>query len=134
MSQENVEITRSAIEAFSSGDLDRWLEFYDPELDWRAVEGAIDDAGEMSGTEAIRRYAEDWRDNFADFTVVAEQWLDVGENQVVAVLVNSGRAKLSGIETHRRYAAVYTLRGGKIVGRREYEDVDAALKAVGLEE
>src|SRR5207253_290542 len=44
----------------------------------------------------------------------------------------TGRARLSGIETELRYAAVYTLRDGTIIGIREYGDREKALKAVGL--
>jgi len=134
VSQENVEIVRRAVEAFNKRTLGTWLAFFDPEINHRAVEGAVDDVGEIHGTEALRRYVQDWLDTFEDFTVVAEELLDVGENQVVAVLLNSGRAKLSGIETTLRYAVLYTLREEKIVRGREYEDRQQALEAVGLEE
>ena len=46
----------------------------------------------------------------------------------------NGRAKVSGIETEIRFAVVYTLRDGKIVGGHEYIDKDRALEAVGLRE
>jgi ketosteroid isomerase-like protein len=133
MSQQNVEIVRRAVEAFNTGTLDTWLEFLDPEIDYRAMEGALDDVGEMHGTEAMRRFVQDWLDLFEDFTVVAEELLDVGEDQVVAVLLLSGRAKLSGIETQVRYAVVYALRDEKIVRGREFGDRQQALQAIGLE-
>jgi hypothetical protein len=37
MSEKNVEIVREAIEAFNRGDLDAWIGFYDPEIEWHDV-------------------------------------------------------------------------------------------------
>jgi hypothetical protein len=48
-----------------------------------AVEGAIDDAGEINGAEAMRRYARDWLDTFDDITFVPEELFDVGDGRVV---------------------------------------------------
>jgi ketosteroid isomerase-like protein len=133
MSQENIEVIRRAGETFNAGDLAAWFEFYDPEIDWRALEGAIDDVGEMHGTEALRRYVQDWTDEFEGVTVVLEELLEIGEDRVVAVQQLTGRARLSGIETQLRYVVLYTLRDGKIVRGREYRNKDEALRAAGLE-
>ena len=132
MSQANVEIVRRAFLAFADRGFDGLAEFLHPEINWRAMEGAPDDVGEMHGTEAARRYLEDWFETFDDFTTIPEELLDAGEGHVVGVLHLSGRAKLSGITTELRYAALYTLRGGKIVRIREYADREEALEAAGL--
>jgi len=57
----------------------------------------------------------------------------VVEDRVVGVLHVSGCAKLSGITTELRYAALYTLRDDKIARIREYGDREEALEAAGLE-
>lgn len=44
----------------------------------------------------------------------------------------SGLAKLSAIETDLTYAALYTIRDGKIARGREYETRQEALEAAGL--
>jgi ketosteroid isomerase-like protein len=134
MSQKNVEIVRAALHAFGEGGLDAAAEFWHPDIDWRAAEGAIDDAGEIQGTGAMRRYVHDWLDIFDDATIVPEELFDVGDDRVVAMLRVAGRAKLSGIETEFRYAVVYTVLAGKIVRGREYIEKAEALKAVGLEQ
>jgi ketosteroid isomerase-like protein len=46
----------------------------------------------------------------------------------------SGRAKLSGVETDLTFAAVYTIRDGKIARGREYWTREEALEAAGLSE
>jgi ketosteroid isomerase-like protein len=137
MSQENVEIVRRLLKAFADGGLDAldaMAEFWDPHINWRAAEGAIDDVGEMHGWEAVRRHIQDWIDMFDDLTVVAEELVDAGDDRVVAVQRTTGRAKVSGIETEIRFSVVYTLRDGKIVQVREYMDKEQALEAVGLRE
>jgi ketosteroid isomerase-like protein len=134
MSQENVEVVRDYLKAFTDEGLEAAAEFWHPDIDWRAAEGAIDDAGEIHGTEAMRRYAHDWLDTFDDITFSFEELLDVGDDRVVTVQRLAGRAKLSGIETGLGFAVLYTIRDGKIVRGREYNEKAEALKAAGLQE
>ena len=134
MSQENVEVVRRELQAFADGGLDAMAEFWDPDIVWRAAEGAIDDVGEMHGSVALRRYIQDWLDNFEDPSIVAEELRDVGDDRVLAIQRVKARAKVSGIEIDIRYAAVNTVRDGKIVRGREYLSVEDALEAVGLSE
>ena len=134
MSQENVEVVRRALQAFADGGVDAMAEFWDPDITWRPAEGAIDDIGEMHGPVAVRRYIQDWIDTFDDSSVVVEELRDVGDDRVLAIQRVKGRAKLSDIEIDIRYAAVSTVRDGKIVRGQEYLSVDEALEAVGLSE
>jgi ketosteroid isomerase-like protein len=134
MSRENVAIVRDSFTAFGRRGLDAMAEFWDADINWRAIEGAIDDVGEMHGPEAVRRYLQDWSDVFDNVTNVPEELLDIGDDRVLAVQHATGRAKASGVETEIRYAVVYTLRAGKIVRGREYMDRKQALEAVGLRE
>jgi len=124
---------RQAFQAFADRGLDAMAEFWDPDIVWRAAEGAIDDVGEMHGPVAVRRYIQDWLDTFDDASVVVEELRDVGDDRVLAIQRAKGRAKLSGIEIDLRYASVNSVRDGKVVRVREYLSVDAALEAVGLE-
>jgi ketosteroid isomerase-like protein len=131
MSQQNVEIVAASFKALADGGLDALAEYWHPDINWRAMEGEVDDVGEMHGIAAARRYVQDWVEMFDDISNVAEELLDVGDDRVLAQQRMTGRAKLSGIETELSYAVVYTLREGKIVGVREYRDRAAALEAVG---
>jgi ketosteroid isomerase-like protein len=129
-----VEIVRGQLKAFADGGLDAMAEFWDEDINWRAIENAPDDVGEMQGPEAVRRYLGEWVAMFDNLTVVPEELLDVDEDRVIAVQHVTGRAKASGVETELRLAVVYTVRDGKIVRGREYIDRDQALEAVGLRE
>ena len=132
MSQENVEIVKVAYEAFASGGLDRWVEQFAEDVEYRAVEGAIDDWGPIEGTDALRAYFQDWIDMFDGFWMKPVELIDAGGDTVVAVERYGGRAKLSGIETDQTEAELFTIRGGKIARCREYGTRDEALEAAGL--
>src|SRR5215211_434169 len=135
MSQENVEVVRRSVDAFSGGDLDNWLAAYcADDIDYRAAEGALDDSGPMHGKDAVRAYLQDWLDMFDDFKSEPIDLIKAGDDKVVAVTRISGRAKLSGVETDLTYAALYTIRDGRVVRGREFWTRDEALEAAGLRE
>ena len=133
MSTKSAEVVRASFTAFADGGLDALAEFWDVDINWRAIEGAPDDVGEMHGMEAMRRYLGEWIEMF-DPNVVAEELMDVGDDRVVAVQRVTGHAKVSGVPTELRLAVVYTVRDGKIVRGREYLNPEQALRAVGLRE
>jgi ketosteroid isomerase-like protein len=134
MSEENVKTARDAAEALIRGDLDTWFGYLADDIDYRAVEGAPDDRGPIRDKNALRAYLQDWQDTFDDFTIEPVELIDAGEDNVIAVIRISGRAKLSGVETDLTYAALYTVREGKIVRGREYWTREEALEAAGLSE
>jgi ketosteroid isomerase-like protein len=134
MSQENVELVRDAAVAFNRGDLDTWSEYIADDIDYRAVEGAPDDHGPIHGKDALRMYVQDWLGTFDEFRGELIELIEAGDDKVVAVTRISGRAKLSGVETDLTYAALYTIRDGKVVRGREYWSRAEALEAAGLRE
>ena len=129
MSQEDVDVVRASFDAFAERGLDGLAEFWDEEIDWRAIEGAPDDVGEINGRAAMRRYAGEWVEMFEDLTLVPRVLRDLGDGRVLAQQEVAGRAKLSGAETQLRYAVVSTIRDGQIVRGREYATVGEALTA-----
>ena len=61
MSQENVEIVRRAAEAFNRRDLDHWIEFFDPEIEYHDTPD-FPGGGIHLGREAFRRHVESYLD------------------------------------------------------------------------
>jgi ketosteroid isomerase-like protein len=120
------------LERVRHGGLTALEEYWTDDVDHRPVEGAIDDRGPMKGKAAVAAYVQDWLDTFDELTSEPIELIDVGGDQVIAVLRISGRAKLSGVETDLTYAVVYTIRDGKIARGREYAARDEALEAAGL--
>jgi ketosteroid isomerase-like protein len=83
VSQENVEIVRRMLQAFADGGLDAMAEFWDPDIDWRAAEGAVDDVGEMHGRVAVRRYI---KAGSTRSTTSASSWRNCGTSGMTASL------------------------------------------------
>src|SRR5256885_9071217 len=131
MSQEDLNVVSDAFRALARGGVASAAGFWHPDINWRAMEGAPDDVGEMHGAGAARRYVQDWYEMFDGFTSEIEQLLDVGGEQVIAVVHNTGRANRSGISTEVRFAAHYTIRDGKIARVREYATRGEVLEAAG---
>jgi ketosteroid isomerase-like protein len=134
MSEENIKAVRDVAEAFKRGDLDTWAGYLADDIDYRAVEGAPDDHGPIHGKDALRAYVQDWQDTFDDFVSEPVELIDAGEDDVVAVIRISGRAKQSGVETDLTFAALYTFRDGKVARGREYWTREEAFEAAGLSE
>ena len=74
MSQENVEIVRQYFPAYDRGGLDALAEFWHPDINWRAAEGALDDVGLMEGPDALRHYYEQWEDTFESAGWRSRSW------------------------------------------------------------
>ena len=108
--------------------------YWTDDIDYRAVEGALDDHGPIHGKDALRAFMQDWLDMFDDFRAEPVELIEAGEDKVIAVVRISGRAKLSGVETDLTYAELSTLRDGKIARGRQYWTRDEALEAAGLSE
>jgi ketosteroid isomerase-like protein len=134
MSEENVALVEAAMNVFARDGLDAWSDYWTDDIEYRAVEGALDDRGPMHGKEAFRAYVQDWLDMFDDFKTEPVELIDAGGDQVIAVLRNSGRAKQSGVETDLTFAVVLKIRDGQLARGREYWTREEALEAAGLAE
>ena len=133
MAQENVEVVRRQFAAFEHGGPDAAAAYWHPDIDWRAVEGAADDVGVISGPDALRAYYDDWRETFDDLRAEVGEVLCEDGDRVAVTVHNSGRGRASGVVTKGRYYVVCTVRDGLIVSGREYESRERALRAVRRE-
>ncbi|MGC1800362.1 MAG: hypothetical protein WA701_08260 [Solirubrobacterales bacterium] len=52
MSQENIKTVLDTTAASSADHLDTWSEYWTDDIDYRAVEGAVDDQGPIHGKDA----------------------------------------------------------------------------------
>ncbi len=134
MSQENVEVVKIAYEAFATGGLDRFMEHFARNVDYRAFEGAPDDRGPMHGKAAVRAWLQDWIDMFYEFRMELVELVDVGEDTLVIAERYGGRAKRSGVDTDSTVWTVLTIYDGRIARGREYPSREQALEAAGLSE
>jgi ketosteroid isomerase-like protein len=135
MSEENVRVAQAAVDAFNRDGVDGWLEYFTDDVDYRAAEGAIDDRGPIHGKDALRAYAEDWTEMFADVRFEPVEVIDAGDDTVISVMRISGRPKGTSAEALTlSVAGVSTIRDGKIARGREYWTREEALEAARLSE
>ena len=132
MSAENVAVVEAAYEAFATGGLDEFVEWWAEDLDHRSIEGAPDDVGPIRGRTALRAYLQDWIDTFEDYRLEPVELIDVGGDSVVAVIRFGGRARLSGVQTSEILGIVFSIRDGRIARGREFANREEALRAGGL--
>ena len=137
MSQENVDLVRSVIDASERGEMEEVFAAYDPEIEWRFSElwGVITDFEPVyRGHEGIRRF---WR-NFAQAwetpSFEYEEFIDAGDT-VVSVLSQRVRGRASGIEQElSSYAQNWTIKDGMIVRVEFFPERGQALEAARLSE
>ena len=132
MSQENIDVARQALDAYSRRDVAalRALHHPDLEFDWSASRGSL--AGVYRGIdEAFRFYAE-YYEAFETTVVVPDRFIDTGAFVVVPnVAYQRGR---EGIEVSARSTLVYTVHDRQVTRVCLYQELDEALKAVRLAE
>ncbi len=130
MSQEDVEIVRSAYAKFERGEF--WApDLWDPNVRVVWLDALAAGAAETVGLEQLVTTLKSWFESWELVTMSAERIVDA-DDQVVVVAVWRGRGRASGAATEWRHGQVWTLREGKVIDLTTYRDPDAALEAAGL--
>jgi ketosteroid isomerase-like protein len=133
MSQENVEVVRVAYEVFARAGLDRFMEHFTDDVEYRVLAGGDDLIhGPIHGKDAVRAWLQDWIDMFDGFWMELVELIDAGGAAVFTAERYGGRARLSGVTTDSPNWTVFTIRDGKIARGHEYEAREHALEAVNV--
>jgi ketosteroid isomerase-like protein len=132
VSEENVEITRAAVDAFNRRDVDGWLAHLDSDIVWYAFPDEPE-PGPFRGHEAVRAMAARWMDLLADFRIEVKEYIDAGEYVVMPARM-LGRVPDSDADVTEDEVYINRCRNGKIVEVRECRTREEALEAVGLPE
>ena len=134
MSQENVEVVRSAFEAWDSVGVAAILAFVDPNAEMQVASASLDE-GVIKGREAIGAYLTSVVEELWDsFGIEDTNYESMGQHHVVVDVRMSGRGRGSGAAVEQRFVEAFEVRGGRIVRWGVYPDRAEALKAVGLKE
>ncbi len=118
-------IVRSIYAAWLQGEsarslIDRDVEYVNPP---DAVE-----TGTRHGRKAFARI----RDVYDEVKVDPEELIDAGGDEVVVIARITGKGRGSGVEIDRRQGYVWTIRDGKGVRFRWFNDPEQAREAAGL--
>ncbi len=131
MSQENVEIARTAIDAFNRGDWEATLSAAAPEFEFDMSRSIGPQRGIYRLAE-VREFWSDWVGAFDSVRQDVEEFIEAGDEVVVwSVMHVQGR---DGVEAQARAAWVFTFRDGVVVRASMYQTKLDALEALGMRE
>jgi len=130
MSEENVEIVRSAFGAFEQGNVSEMIEWMADDLITHRVEP--DDAT-FHGKEGFLQATADWIEGFEDWTVTPRDFIDAGDSVVVRVH-QTARGERSGVPVEDDLWFVFEMRRRKIARLSFHLREAEALEAAGLSE
>jgi uncharacterized protein len=130
MSQENVELVRGGFDAFQQGDLSRMLDLMADDL---VTYRADPDGATYHGKEGFLRATADWTEDFDEWSVIPEEFIDAGDGVLVRVR-QIARGAASGIPVEGEFWFVCEMRGRKVAKVSFYVRRGEALEAVGLSE
>ena len=127
MSQESVELVRSAYEAYNRRDVEGVLGRFDPDIDWH-VPDSLAWGAHVRGLEAIGKFFEGLRPYMGeDHRVEIGQLIDGGD-RVVAIVRHQGTAP-GGERYDVPSIMVWTAAGGKLTALYEQLDTLAMARA-----
>ena len=139
MSEENVEIVRRLWEEFQAGlergDPGAWL---DPEavaddFEW-SVSTPLDGRSVWLGREGFVEFVRTWTEQFDDWSIWVERWIDAGGDRVVALTRQTATGKGSRVPVELKLGQVWEFEAGRLARARVYLDHKEALEAAGLPE
>jgi ketosteroid isomerase-like protein len=131
MSQQNVEVVQRGWAAFLSGGTQATLDGWTEDCVFEEFQ-EMPDSGRYVGhagvLEAVQHFTEAW----GDLTFEPLEFIDVGDDQVIAVVGYRGRGRSSGAPMKTPVAWLYHLRDGRIARARAFISKQQALEAAGL--
>jgi len=136
VSQEGVDLLLRGYRAFVAGDLDAIGGMLDPEVEWTGVGEVVGIADRSDVLEVLStRLSESYH-------VTVDRCIGVGDRVVVSMRFSRVEADPTDdrpLQSRRtylvgRYAAVVTMRDGRVVRVEEHPHLASALAAVGLED
>ena len=133
MAEGNIALLRRAIDAFNRRDLDAFLAFQDPGIEFTPYERAVEGLGPYRGHDGIRAW---WANSFETFPNLTAELDDVrGQgNKTFAHGRLHGTGAESGAAFERTLWLAHEWRDRKLLWWYAFDNEADALKAVGLEE
>jgi ketosteroid isomerase-like protein len=130
MSQDNVNVVRSAFAAFGDGDLERLRDLVTDDV---VVYRAEPDGATSHGLDGFLQLTAEWTEDFLDWKTLPEEFTDAGARVLVRVR-QSARGEASGVPLAEDWWFVYEFEGARIARMSIYAHQDDALQAAGLGE
>jgi uncharacterized protein len=126
---DDAEIVKRSYEALNGGDIESALAVLDDNAEWHEI-SKLPDAGVYRGRETIRRFLAGFMESWDELAQEIEDVVEAGDRVGLFIHLEA-RGRESGIAVDRRYAHVWTMRGGRGVRVDAYDDPAVAREALG---
>jgi uncharacterized protein len=134
VSRENVEVVRSAFDAFSRDDIEGLLRLCDENILITQAPEVPGVSPQQRGYDGVLEAFAIWPEQWNDFRVeISDVVADAGDYVVVRNR-QRGRGKQSGVEVEIDFVFVFAVRDGRIAEWSIFLEEDQALEAAGLRE
>jgi ketosteroid isomerase-like protein len=137
MSQKNVELSRRLFEEFNRTFTDGTDDLYaliDPEVEWVPV-NALLEGTIYHGHDGVRKWIDDLKRDWAEFEANPEQFLDLGDDRVLALGSWRAKGREGGVPLDIPQAAwLGQYREGRLVRLQSFTERKKGLEAAGLRE
>jgi ketosteroid isomerase-like protein len=133
MSQENVEIVRSAYAALAERGVEAVLAYADPEFEGTTPPELATEPGTYRGHEGVRRWFGSFGDAMEGIHLAGQEFTAAGDKVLVDTTLHA-RGRATGIETEQHAYVVWTLRDGLVTRAETFAERGPALEAAGLQE
>ena len=136
MSQDKLAmIYRRGMEAYSRGDYDAAVEFFDRGIEWEVDSRLAPDPMTYYGHDGVKQFWETWAEAFSGMVLEIEECRSVAPRRVFAITRARGLGTGSGAPVASRpFGQLVDFDGDRVVRVRVYGDIRDALEAAGLAE
>lgn len=130
MSQQNVDVVKTAYEAFGRGDIAAVVATFDPSIEWISQAGGYRLGGVHKGPEAIvNNFFMVLGELWDELVVTPREYIDAGER--VFVLGNAtGKGKATGKTVDSPFVHIFNMMDGKVTRFEEFGDTATFNQAV----
>jgi ketosteroid isomerase-like protein len=128
MSQENVEIVRSLVDALNRRDDDALLALTRPDVEFRS-DGL---KKTYRGHAELREYRRDLEEAINDWRFTTDRFLQASGERVLQLYRISSGGRASGVPVHAEGAILWTFAGDRVLKATGFLDRTEALEAAGL--
>ena len=131
-----MEIVRRGVEAWNADDLDAFLAWLDPEVEWHPSIEPASEGGETTyrGLDGARKAWDDYHGGaWERLTLQIQEIRDLGESVLVLGHIDL-TARTTGLEFTEEFGSLMTFRGGKVITSQDFLAHAGALEAAGCRE
>lgn len=130
--EANLALIRRGYDAFVAGDLDAIFAILDPDAELNNQE-AFPEGGIYRGHTGFVEMVGGLMEMWQEWTIVADEFHPVGENQVLVLHRQCGVGRVSGVQLESRLAHLWEIRQGRATRLVTYGSWEDGRRAAGLD-